>query len=494
MALPTRYRLSDFDFDLPSELIAQRPADVRSSSRNSQVAHHALVDRSFADLTDLLSPGFVFNDTRVVRSRLFGAQGDGGKVELMLERMLGVDQAWMQCRASHAPRIGMRIHLADDAIATVLERDGRFVRLQFSTALSLSDYLEQHAEVPLPPYITRVADAVDAERYQTIYARHPGAVAAPTAGLHFDQPTLDRLGAHGIEFAYVTLHVGAGTFQPVDVDDLSQHRMHVESFSIPPSAVRAMATAKSRGSKVVAIGTTSLRALESAANVHGALHAGDAETRSSSLLATAFGCRRSPAHQLSSAALDAADACACVCWLSAHPQRVRTRHRRTISILQLRRRHAARSRDRRRQRIAPVCGDKSHVRDKAKIACRYNPVMEFSINARSGAARYGRLKLARGIVETPMFMPVGTYGTVKAMAPNELVDIGAQIILGNTFHLWLRPGVDVIAAHGGLHRFMGWKGPILTDSGARYSARDLYARCRRKVLRLRRRSTATSCS
>jgi S-adenosylmethionine:tRNA ribosyltransferase-isomerase len=281
MPPPTPYRLSDFDFHLPPELIAQRPAEVRSASRLLHVTESDLVDRNFTDLERLLTPGdlVVFNDTRVIRSRLYGRKATGGKVELMLERLLGGNQAWMQCRASHAPGIGMRIDLARDASATVLERDGRFVRLRLDAPISLTDYLECHAEVPLPPYITRGADAADSDRYQTIYAKHPGAVAAPTAGLHFDQSTLNGLRSRGVEFAYVTLHVGAGTFQPVDSDDLSQHRMHVESFNIPASTALAVGAARARGACVVAIGTTSLRALESAATDDGSLRAGDAETR-----------------------------------------------------------------------------------------------------------------------------------------------------------------------------------------------------------------------
>jgi S-adenosylmethionine:tRNA ribosyltransferase-isomerase len=281
MAPSEPYRLSDFDFVLPPELIAQRPVAVRSSSRLLHVGETGLVDRRFADLSDLLMPGdvAVFNDTRVVRSRLYGHKATGGKVELMLERLLPGGEAWMQCRASHAPPVGMRIDLANSASATVLARDGRFVRLRFDAQQGLAEYLERYGEVPLPPYITRSADAVDAERYQTVYAQHPGAVAAPTAGLHFDQPALDRLRTRGVEFAYVTLHVGAGTFQPVDNDDLSQHRMHVESFSIPTATVRIIEAALSRSSRIMAVGTTSLRALESAANASGQLRAGDAETR-----------------------------------------------------------------------------------------------------------------------------------------------------------------------------------------------------------------------
>jgi S-adenosylmethionine:tRNA ribosyltransferase-isomerase len=273
------YRLSDFDFDLPRELIAVRPAAERSASRLLHVAGARLADLRFAALPDLLQPGdlLVFNDTRVIQSRLFGRKPSGGRVELLLERILAPDEAWMQLRASHPPAIGGRIDLPGAATATVLERDGRFFRLRFAAGLALVDYLDRHGEVPLPPYIERPADAADRERYQTVYAREPGAVAAPTAGLHFDHALLARLAARGVGSAFVTLHVGAGTFQPVEVEDLSRHRMHRERFAIPAATVAAVAAARAAGRRVVAVGTTSLRALEAAA-AGGSLAAGEAET------------------------------------------------------------------------------------------------------------------------------------------------------------------------------------------------------------------------
>jgi S-adenosylmethionine:tRNA ribosyltransferase-isomerase len=274
------YRLSDFDFDLPRELIAQLPAPERSGSRLLHVAGVRLADLAFGALPALLVPGdlLVFNDTRVVRSRVVGRKRSGGRVELMLERIVAPCEAWMQLRASHPPRVGATIELPGGASATVCERDERFFRLCFDVPTTLAAYLEQHGAVPLPPYIARAPEAADAERYQTVYARHPGAVAAPTAGLHFDQALLTALRTRKIRFAYVTLHVGAGTFLPVESDDLSQHRMHNERFSIPPETLAAIDATRSRGRAVVAVGTTSLRALEAAAAGNAADEGGESET------------------------------------------------------------------------------------------------------------------------------------------------------------------------------------------------------------------------
>jgi len=274
-----RYRLSDFDFELPPELIAQTPAVVRTASRLLHVAGAELRDRAFADLPELLAPGdlLVFNDTKVIRSRLYGRKDSGGKVELLLERIVADDEAWMQLSASHPPRAGSSFMLDGGARATVIQRDGRFFRLRIAADVPLAAYLDRHGQVPLPPYISRAPVPEDRERYQTVYARHPGAVAAPTAGMHFDLPMLERLRERGVAFAYVTLHVGAGTFQPVEVEDLAQHRMHSERFDIPSATVAAVAATHAAGRNVIAVGTTSLRALESAA-APGGLRAGAAET------------------------------------------------------------------------------------------------------------------------------------------------------------------------------------------------------------------------
>jgi S-adenosylmethionine:tRNA ribosyltransferase-isomerase len=273
------YRLSDFDYELPSELIAQSPAPSRTASRLLHVAGAKLADCAFLDLAQLLAPGdlLVFNDTKVIRSRLHGRRESGGQVELLLERIVAPDEAWMQLGASHPPRPGGVVLLDGGARATVLERHGRFFRLRLDADAPIEAYLDRHGEVPLPPYIARAPQPADSERYQTVYARHPGAVAAPTAGLHFDNPMLEHLRERGIAFSYVTLHVGAGTFQPVEVEDLSQHRIHGERFVVPEATVAAVDRARAAGSSVVAVGTTSLRALESAAT-HDGLRATTAET------------------------------------------------------------------------------------------------------------------------------------------------------------------------------------------------------------------------
>jgi S-adenosylmethionine:tRNA ribosyltransferase-isomerase len=273
--------LADFDYVLPPELIAQAPAARRRDSRLLHVDGDALHDLAFADLVDLIAPGdlMVFNDTRVLRARLHGRRPTGGRVELLLERITAPDEAWTQLKASHPPRPGGTLALDGGATATVLARDDRFFHLRF-TGLDapLEAWLERHGEVPLPPYITHAAEAADAERYQTVYARHPGAVAAPTAGLHFDADLLAALEARGVHRVFVTLHVGSGTFQPVKADDLASHRMHTERYDIPGPAAAAVAACRARGGRVVAVGTTSLRALESAARDDGTVAAGSAET------------------------------------------------------------------------------------------------------------------------------------------------------------------------------------------------------------------------
>lgn len=272
------YSLSDFDFDLPSELIAQAPLPERSASRLLQVGKDALTDRVFADILDLLQPGdvLVFNDTRVLNARFYGVKETGGKVEVLVERVSDATTVLAQVRASKSPPPGTRLRLADAFDVTVGERAGEFFTLHFpSDALPLID---QYGRLPLPPYIEHDADAVDAQRYQTVYAKSPGAVAAPTAGLHFDEALLARLKAKGVQLAWLTLHVGAGTFQPVRTENIAEHTMHSEWYHIPQATVDAIEAAQRAGRAVVAVGTTSLRALESASQ-SGRLVAGSDDTQ-----------------------------------------------------------------------------------------------------------------------------------------------------------------------------------------------------------------------
>ena len=273
------YTLADFDYTLPAELIAQFPAPERTGSRLLHVDGDQLADLRFTDLTRLLDAGdlVVFNDTRVINARVRGRKPTSGAVEMLIERITGPATALVQLRASHPPRPGDRIALDGGARATVQVRDGRLFTLQFEGTGALDRWLEAHGEVPLPPYITHAPGAPDAARYQTVYARDPGAVAAPTAGLHFDQPMLDALERQGTRQAFVTLHVGAGTFQPVTKNTLADHRMHAERYSIPQATVDAVGSARARGGRVVAVGTTSLRALEAAA-LDGTLKPGTGET------------------------------------------------------------------------------------------------------------------------------------------------------------------------------------------------------------------------
>ncbi len=270
-------RLSDFDFELPPELIAQHPGTRRADSRLLHVTRDSLADLRFPDLPTLLAADdlLVFNDTRVIRARLHGAKDSGGRVEALVERVLGAHEALVQLRASKPPRPGARLRWRTSG-ATVLAREGEFWRLRFDDDVHAC--LQREGALPLPPYIERAPEAADEERYQTVYAREPGSVAAPTAGLHFDEAMLQQLRERGVRTAFVTLHVGAGTFQPVRVDDLSRHRMHAERFHVPEATARAIDEAHAGGARIVAVGTTSLRTLESAADAQGSVAAGSGET------------------------------------------------------------------------------------------------------------------------------------------------------------------------------------------------------------------------
>lgn len=271
---------SDFHYDLPPELIAQAPLPRRSASRLLLVppGDEPFVDLGITDLPGLLRAGdlLVFNDTRVLKARFFGMKETGGKVEVLIERVLDSRTVLAQIRASKSPAPGSAIRLADAFDVVAGERVGEFYTLHFPS--DVFELIETHGRLPLPPYIEHAADAVDEQRYQTVYAKEPGAVAAPTAGLHFDQALLDRLREKGVNFAYVTLHVGAGTFQPVRTENLAEHNMHSEWYTISQATVDAVNRTRAAGRDIVAVGTTSMRALESASQ-SGELHPGSADTR-----------------------------------------------------------------------------------------------------------------------------------------------------------------------------------------------------------------------
>lgn len=258
-------RRADFHYELPSGLIAQHPSGERSASRLLHVGT-GLADRRIAELPALLAPGdlLVFNDTRVIPARVFGRKATGGRVEILVERVLDERELLAQLGVSKTPKAGGVIEVGEDRL-TVLGRDGDLFRLRYEGEDGVMSFLERAGRLPLPPYIAHAPDAVDAERYQTVFARAPGAVAAPTAGLHFDAALLAALAARGVETATLTLHVGAGTFQPVRVDDLAEHRMHGERYAIDAALCARIDALRARGGRLVAVGTTVTRALESAA-------------------------------------------------------------------------------------------------------------------------------------------------------------------------------------------------------------------------------------
>ncbi len=265
--MATQFTLDHFDFDLPPELIAQHPAPQRSASRLLDARGATPVDRVFHELPALFDAGdlLIFNDTRVIKARLLGHKASGGAVEALVERILPDHEVLAHVRASKAPRAGSRLRFAEAFDAEVLGRDSSEspYRLRFpDDPLRL---LERHGQVPLPPYIRHAPSPQDEHRYQTVFAKTPGAIAAPTAALHFDPALLQALAARGVAIAHVTLHVGAGTFQPVRQQDLAVHRMHREWFEVGAPVVQAVDAARRRGARVIAVGTTSLRALESAA-------------------------------------------------------------------------------------------------------------------------------------------------------------------------------------------------------------------------------------
>ncbi|AWW44956.1 tRNA preQ1(34) S-adenosylmethionine ribosyltransferase-isomerase QueA [Polynucleobacter paneuropaeus] len=260
-------QLSDFNYELPARLIAQNPLAERTASRLLEVQAGSLVDRQFKEILSLLKPGdlLIMNDTKVIPARLHGKKPTGGAIELLIERITSNQRAWVQIRASKVPKLDsiVQIHNRNGQSfeAKVVAYDGRFFEIEFPEAIL--DLLEKFGELPLPPYIEHQPNQVDANRYQTVLAKNPGAVAAPTAGLHFDEAILTELRAMGIEHTSITLHVGAGTFSPVREEDLSLHKMHSEWYSIPETTLAAIEKTRHAGGRIIAVGTTSLRTLES---------------------------------------------------------------------------------------------------------------------------------------------------------------------------------------------------------------------------------------
>ena len=260
---------SDFNYDLPGELIAQYPSPARGESRllHLDATSGAIHDGVFADLVTMLNPGdmLVFNDTRVIPARLFGSKETGGKVEILVERLIGAGKLLGQVRASKPPGIGGRLLLANGEKLQIIGRQDEFFVLQAESQTALTDILEQHGHVPLPPYIRRVDEPLDRARYQTVFARHAGAVAAPTAGLHFTPELLRAIEDRGCATGFVTLHVGAGTFQPVRAEHIEEHRMHHENFEIDAQLCERITRTRQSGGRIIAVGTTTVRVLETVA-------------------------------------------------------------------------------------------------------------------------------------------------------------------------------------------------------------------------------------
>ncbi len=273
-------RTEEFNFELPEHLIAQHPPAQRGASRLLHVHDGKLEDARFADFLAQVNANdvLVLNDTRVIKARLFGIKQSGGQIEVMVERVLSDHEVLAQVRASKSPKAGSHLLLAEALEVEVLGRENEFFHLRFLGDENVLDLLERYGKLPLPPYITHAAEDEDEQRYQTVFAREAGAVAAPTAGLHFDEAMLQAIRDKGVQIAYVTLHVGAGTFQPVRVEHIHEHTMHSERYEIPQMTVDAVAQAFANNGRVIAVGTTSLRALESAA-ASGVLQSGHGETK-----------------------------------------------------------------------------------------------------------------------------------------------------------------------------------------------------------------------
>ena len=456
-------RVDAFDYHLPEELIALRPASPRDAARLLVVdpaATPAFADRAMLDLPGLLQPGdaLVCNDTKVIPAELRGSRmrdGASAQISVTLLERLGPDRWLALARPAKRLKSGDRIAFGDrgnacllGGLAATVEARGEEgeVTLRFElSGPALDEAIAALGAMPLPPYIAsrRPADEKDRSDYQTIFAREEGAVAAPTAGLHFTERLLQALEARGVSRHCVTLHVGAGTFLPVRGADTEAHVMHAERGHIAPDTAAALNEVKARGGNIVAVGTTALRLLESACDADGRLAPFDGQTR---LFITPGYRFRFVDRLLTNFHLPRSTLFMLVC---------------SFSGLDLMRRvyaHAVEARYR-----FYSYGD----------ACLLSPAQErkltapfsFTLKAQDGKARTGAIATPRGVIRTPAFMPVGTGATVKAMFPEDVAAAGADIILANTYHLMLRPGAERIAKLGGLHQFMHWEKPILTDSG-----------------------------
>ncbi len=260
-------RTADFDFHLPEELIAQHPLKERTASRLLELRDAECIDHQFTDIIELIQPEdlLIFNNTRVIPARLHGQKSTGGKLEVLVERVLDEHHLLAHIRCSKSPKAGASLLLEGEIHATMLEREGELFKLRFENPQGVLELLDTYGHMPLPPYISRDDEAEDKQRYQTVYAEQPGAVAAPTAGLHFDEELLAQIKLKGVDIGFVTLHVGAGTFQPVRVDNIEDHHMHAEYIDVDNEVVEMIRQAKARGGRVIAVGTTSVRSLESAA-------------------------------------------------------------------------------------------------------------------------------------------------------------------------------------------------------------------------------------
>ncbi|MGB0895092.1 MAG: tRNA preQ1(34) S-adenosylmethionine ribosyltransferase-isomerase QueA [Parashewanella sp.] len=266
-------RVADFSFDLPDDLIARYPTEQRTASRLLTLEGESgqIADKQFTDLLDMIQPGdlMVFNNTRVIPARLFGTKSTGGKLEILVERMLDDKKILAHVRSSKSPKVDAIIHLDNNYQMKMVARHDALFELELLAEKTILEVLEEIGHMPLPPYIDRPDEDADKERYQTVYNQSPGAVAAPTAGLHFDDAMLTKLKAKGVNIAFVTLHVGAGTFQPVRVDEVESHKMHSEWADVSAEVVEKIEQTKAAGKRVIAVGTTSVRSLESAAKANG---------------------------------------------------------------------------------------------------------------------------------------------------------------------------------------------------------------------------------